>query len=60
MDLVIVLGVLAAIVWVLSQRGSTIPRSTGLTIFWILVIGAAIALVFHLAGGGPPDRVPPG
>lgn len=60
MDVVIILGVAAAIVWVLSQRGTTMPRSTGRTIFWILIIGAAVALVFHLAGGGPPDRVPPG
>ncbi|MEX2323767.1 MAG: hypothetical protein WEA29_08380 [Acidimicrobiia bacterium] len=60
MDLVIILAVLAAIVWVLMQRGGTIPRSTGLTIFWILVVGAAVALLLHLVGGGPPDRVPPG
>lgn len=59
MELAIILAIAAAIIWVLTTRSDTIPRTTGMPIFWILVIAAAVALLFELIGGGPPSDIPP-
>ncbi len=61
MEVVILLTVIAAVVWVLTSRGLVFPsQSVGMTIFWILMIGAIVALLFEVIGGGPPSDVPPG
>ncbi|HSM45610.1 MAG TPA: hypothetical protein VK969_11395 [Acidimicrobiia bacterium] len=61
MELVVLLTVAAAIVWVLAARGLIFPaKSVGMTIFWILMAGAVVALLFEVIGGGPPSDVPPG
>ncbi|HSM45867.1 MAG TPA: hypothetical protein VK969_12700 [Acidimicrobiia bacterium] len=61
MELVILLTVAAAIVWVLAARGLVFPnKSVGMTIFWILMVGAIVALLFEVIGGGPPSEVQPG
>jgi hypothetical protein len=61
MELVILLTVAAAIVWVLAARELVFAnKSVGMTIFWILMAGAIVALLFEVVGGGPPSDVPPG
>jgi hypothetical protein len=42
-------------------RGLVFPnKSVGMTIFWSLMAGVIVALLFEVIGGGPPSEVPPG
>lgn len=55
MELVVLLTITAAVVWVLTSRGILFTNSSiGMTIFWILMAGAVIGFLLELAGGGPP------